>query len=281
MFLCIFAWKKIIECAGGGICLESERPVVYLTVNKLSDYTILCIQQWIDVIYYMKSDFYFICDNKQLEYRILKEVVFYGTDIKFMPSMKRRLKSICKTVATEKWKNAACAHLTSFYHAKDRGILRFWKIDADDTFICCKPQKIAEALHKVRCSADEKNVEIISLDMWRSRTQGRHWTWGVAYVNTENTDFCKICSENTDLSWANSGQYPYRVYKQETNIDWFFTYLKIHKKIAIETFYIENAIFVHWGNFLQAPRMVAAIYYWSQKKLLFPVYYYIHDFTTL
>ena len=242
----------------------------------MSDYSILCIQHWIDVLHYIKADFYFICDNKQLEYRILEQVYFYSTDIKFILSMKKRLKSVCKTVATEKWEKAACAHLTSFYHAKDKDIKKFWKIDADDTILCFNALKIADALNKVMEKTEEQKIAILSLDMWRSRTKGRHWTWGCAYVNTTYTDFCRLCNENKDLSWANQGKYPYRVYQQETNVDWYFTYLKIHKNIAIETFYIENAIFVHWGNFLQAPKMIAAIYYWNRGNLCFPIYQYIH-----
>lgn len=253
---------------------DPNQPIIYFKINRMADYTVSCIQHWVDVAYQMKADFMFLCDNTQLEYQVLKDVKFPSADVKFMPSMRKALKSATKVVATPRWQNAACVHLTPFYNAEKNNIKKFWAIDADDTMFCLSQNRVVELLKQVQSMADQNDISIISLDMWHSRTLGKHWSWGIAYIN-DNTGFCETINQTKDFSWINAGTYPYRASGQ-TNVDWYFTYLKNHKEFKIETFYVENAMFIHWGNFLKYPAMAAAVYYWSSGKLIYPIYRYVH-----
>lgn len=254
---------------------DPTQPIIYLKINRKADYTINCIQHWVNIAYNLKSDFYFICDNKQLEYDVLNRVVFPDINVKFLRSERKALKTVCETVSTGKWINVASAQLTTFYHANKNGIKRFWAIDADDTSFCMNDSVCASALKTVSEYTNQKEISIISLDMWHSRTSGKHWSWGIAYIN-DNVNLLDICCSNQDLSWISSGEYPFRLGNGETNTDWFFTYLKFVKKVKIETFYIENTWFIHWGNFLKFPGMVAAVYHWKNNKLSYPIYRFVH-----
>lgn len=254
---------------------DPDQPIIYFKINRIADYTISCIQQWVDVAYQMKADFVFVCDNTQLEYQVLNGVKFPSSDVKFIPSMKGALRRICKAISTPIWEKAACAHLTPFYHARKNGIKKYWAIDADDTMFCLLPKRIAEVLHQAQRLGKEADMSVLSLDMWHSRTLGRHWSWGIAYIN-ENVDFFRIFDEERDLSWVMAGDYPYRQGSGETNADWYFTYLKLHKGVRAETFYVDESMFIHWGNFVKYPSMTAAVYYWSKGKLSYPIYRYVH-----
>ena len=254
--------------------VDPNQPVIYLKVNRLADYTIPCIQRWVNTVYKMRADYYFICDNKQLEYQILKSVIFPDEEIKFLRSERRYLRKIGQVVATKGWQNAAYAHLTPFYHAKAAGEKNFWAIDADDTMFCFPEEQICEMLRKVQHTAAKEEISVFSLDVSTSRKLGRHWSWGIAFING-NRDYFQLFQEDGDRSWVTAGAYPYRMGNGQTNMDWYFTYLKYSKGLRAETFYVENACFIHWGNFLKYPGMTSAIYNWSQGKLSYPIYQYV------
>lgn len=275
---CVLLFGKEIAniCKNHANYANNGRPTFYFTVNKMEDYTRISVQQWVDIAYELDSDFYFICDNKKLKSFLLRNIIFPNNSVKFIPSMRRKLKKICQTISTKSWEKAACAHLTSFYHAKQNNIKKFWKIDADDTYLCMSPQKASEVLKKVESLAEKREMPVISLDMWHSRTKGKHWSWGIAYIDGEY-DFISLIEAEKNLSWVDSGPYPFKTGVGEVNVDWFFTYLKICKGVNCGTFYIENAYMVHWGNFLQYPSMVAALYFWSTEKLLYPIFRYLYE----
>lgn len=258
--------------------VDPKQPIMYFKINRLADYSQQCVQHWIDIAYQMKADYYFICDNMQLEYNLLRNVTFPNSDIKFMKSMRKTLKSIAQTVSTPQWQNTAYAHLTPFYHAKANGMTKYWCIDADDMTICLSPRRAAEIIATAQSTADAKNISAFSLDVWRSCSRRqRHWTWGVAYV-IDNVDFCSIFNNNADLSWMFEKRARYRIRDDESNFDWYFCFLKEQTGLNIETFYMENTYFIHWGDFLNAPRMLAGIYYWENGKLTFPIRKYVHEF---
>lgn len=250
---------------------KSEQPPMYLKVNRMSEYVALCVQQWVDVAQTIGADYFIICDDVKLKYHLLRNVLFPGKDIKFMRSMRRKLRHVSKTVADKKWEKAACAHMTSFYHADKRGVKNFWNIDADDTMLCLQPGRVAEALKIVQSVAEQHDISTISLDIWRSMTSGRHWSWGVSYVQN-NVDFCRIFNENKDLSWLELTP------GMEVNIDLYFNHLSKYFGIKVETFYVENMYFIHYGDFMNAPRLLAGVYFWHEGKLTFPIRKYIHKF---
>lgn len=249
--------------------IDPTRPPMYLKVNRMSYYAALCVQQWVDVAYSMRAEYYIVCDNKQLEYHLLRNVIFPDENIRFMTSMRKRLGHISRTLADGQWEKAACAHLTPFYHAKDMGKSKFWNIDADDTMFCLQNNRIARVLEMVQTTADSNEYSSLSLDMWRSVSHGRHWSCGVMYVN-DNVDFCHFFNENKDFSWT-------EVIKGVLNIDLYFNYLLREKNVKIDSFYVDNAYFIHYGDFLNAPRMLAGVYVWNNGKLTFPICKYIHE----
>lgn len=242
------------------------QPPMYFKVNRVTDFTKPCVQHWVNIAYQMKADYFIICDNKQMEYLLLRSVSFPSSEIKFISSIRKPLKKVCQTLCTPFWENATYAHLTPFYHSNDK---KFWAIDADDTMLCLKHRRVGEALKKTQNMVDKEGISAISLDMWRTRSYGKQWSWGVAYIN-DNIDFCSIFENNKDLSWTTH----YLDCDYRFNLDWFFTYLKDFKKQKIETFYIDNSYFIHWGNFFRGPT-TWHICLWSKGFLTYLILKYV------
>lgn len=251
---------------------NSGGPVVYFTANKYESYTISCVQRWVDIADALRYDYCFVCDNKDLEYAILRNVVFHSTDIRFISRMKtNESERISKCISSEKWIKPCQAHLTAFYEATQNDVSEFWKVDADDTVLCMPVSEAVKALRAAEKIARDENIAVISMDMWHSRTHGTHWSWGVAFVRNV-VSYTEIFSDIKDNSWAGN---KYKTGDGSINVDWFFTYLKAEKGLRCETFYIDKSYFIHYGNFLKYPRMVAAIYYYGDNRISYPVYRFV------
>lgn len=251
--------------------IDIDAPVFYLKVNRIADYTLRCIQEWLNIVYEMKADFYFICDSDLLRHMILNTCRFQDGDIKFLKSMRKELKHTAKNLYTGHWKNATYAHLTPFYHAKNNGIKRFWNIDADDTMFLLEPQLVSKILKKVEMESDQKGIAANSLDIWRSKTFGVHWTLGILYINGME-DFCRIFEANRNLSWTRE----YEAVTDAFNLDWFMSSLAKKEDINIQSFYVDNAMFIHWGSFILNP-FSASIFSWKDGKLVLPIQKNIFD----
>ena len=246
--------------------IDKTQPVFYLKINRRDDYVFLCFQHWIDTISSMNRDYYILCDNKKLEKEVLKRIVFPDSNIKFIKSCKnKKLERIVNKISTKFWIKATYAHLTTFYHASQNNFNAFWNIDADDTLFCMHPEKLSNYLKEVEIYANTNDIAAFSLDMHRSRTRGRHWSFGITYTRM-NTDWFKILNDNPNTEW----QKYYDNYDYNFNIDWFFTYLRDYKNIKNETFYINNSAFIHWGNFL-TNMIGAGIFNWGNGTLKFPI----------
>lgn len=261
--LCSFKNKKEVE--------NLDKKVFYFKVNRQADYTLMCIQHWVNTIRYFDCDFYFVCDNKRLERDIVRYICFKDTNIKFIRSQRKQLKKIANNLYTKYWKNATYAHLTPFYHAKEHAFKQYWTIDADDTMFLLNPPRVAEILERVETLAKQRNTTALSLDMWRTRTHGKHWSLGVVYIR-DNVDLCHYFEETTSLDWTKA----YEQIDVAFNVDWYFNYLKDSKNVAIETFYVENAYFIHWGDMLRNI-LGCSVYYWWNHMLLLPIIKYIYQ----
>lgn len=180
--------------------------------------------------------------------------------------MRRRLKKISRNLFSGNWGNATYAHLTPFYHARKRNTKLFWNIDADDTTIMLPAGKAAEVLDKAEKLVLKEHIAACSLDMWFTKTQRRHWSLGVLLINEEETDFCEIFRAQKDKKWFDTIDLA-----KTCSLDLYLTYLKYQRGLKIETFYIENCYFIHWGNFIYAPQW-AWISYWENGKVYFPLY---------
>lgn len=258
-FESIFKKKKVDF--NNGVGNFSDKPVFYLKINRNESFTLFCIQNWINIINEMNGDFYIICDNKKLEFNVLRNIIFPNRDIKMIKSRRKGiLRKIVKTVANKWWYNPAYAHLTSFFHAKENNIRDFYTIDADDTFFLIPKDKCIEVLTEIKKYAKKENISAFSLDMHLSRTKGKHWSFGITYIN-DNVDWVKIFSENKNLDWSKN--YPTLC---NINLDWFFTWLRDYKMFKNEIFYVENMPFIHFGDCYLIPLMWG-LYIWHKNKL--------------
>ena len=241
-------------------------PVFYLKINRIADYTLMCIQNWLTVIFYMDGDFYFVCDNKQLEREIVSRLTFRDGDIKFMPSRRKKLKNVAKNLWTGSWEMATYAHLTPFYHAKENDIKEYWAIDGDDTMFFLYPEQTIKVLEQAQKISKENGISAFSLDMHWSQMKGKHWSLGVLYIN-DTVDFCNIFENVNGLDWTE----PYKDIDDIFNLDWFFNYLRDNHVAKIETFYVEDCYFCHWFPNVLRYLIGGNLCYWHNKKIVYPI----------
>lgn len=247
--------------------VSRDKICFYLKVHNDDETMYRCLQNWIDVVDAINGDYFIICDSDKLKSKIMRKIFFPDLNIKFIKSQRKKLEKVISKLTTGFWGNAGCAHATTFYHAAENGIKEFWNIDADDTMILFKPNTVAQILEKVQDYAKNNKIEIFSLDMWRSRTRNKAWTFGVTYIQNP-IKFIDIFNKETGV-WKKD----YEGFDNALNIDWYITYLKNSGKVKAESFYIENSSFIHFGptrNFL-TNIIGSYICNWQNNKLTFPI----------
>ena len=266
--------KKELRLFGNFILKKKRKKydnVLYFKINRESDYALSCIQEWINIAYEMDYDFIFICDNNKLKYDIIRKCYFKDTNIRFISSMRHKLKKIAINLGTKKWLNATYAHLTPFYDAKKNKIKSFWNIDADDTSILLYPQFVNKLLKTAEKIAKEESYDAFALDMWRSKTLNKHWSLGIFYVD-DGAFFRNIFEKVKDMNWTDS----LKKYDRNFNVDWFMTYLKNEKIANLQTFYPNNTMFIHWGNFINNVSG-CWVNYWIDDKVYYPIFSAIYN----
>lgn len=227
-------------------CDNDFQDVFYLKVNNISNTSIQCIQHWVNIVGWMKADFYFVCDNPLLEQLIYERVHFDNKNIKFIKSVHYPLNRIVRNLSTSFWKKATYAHLTTFYHAQKNKIRNFWNIDADDTMLLVEAPRAAEILKKAKNYADENNLSAFSLDMHTSRTHGIHWSFGVSHI-INNVKISKL------LDFGKSDWYKHYLGIEPKNLDWYMNYLKdFMPNYKVMSYCINNLLFLHDTEFFTA-----------------------------
>lgn len=239
---------------------KKSKQVFYLKINRNDDIAYSIFQQWIDIVHYINAEYYILCDKDDIKQQIYKRINFHDYDIKFIKSDYVCLKNIVKQLTNKIWFNAGCAHLTTFKHSQNK-YNSFWNIDADDTLFCVDNKKMSKILVAISDYAEKNNIACFSLDMWKTITNNEHWSFGITYVNNK-IDWLKVINNKLN-------EKEYEKEKNNWNIDWFFTYLKKVTNYRIETFYIENLKFIHYGNFLVQP-VGAYFYQWKNGNLMLP-----------
>lgn len=240
----------------------------YLKINRRERYTFRNLQHWIDIVEGIEgSDYCILCDNDILKQEVLEQIRFARESVNFLESEKTlpELNDIVTNITDERWKNAGYAHMTTFYHARKNHYSTFWNIDADDTCICLPPKRVEELFHTVEAYVEKNSIDIISLDMWTTRTKGTHWSFGVTYVNNSVDWFSRIKQhyKNEELKA-----------QQVRNVDGYFSCLKICTDLRIETFYFENMRFIHYADdFIKRPD-VSGFFIWKDGKLILPILLY-------
>ena len=244
------------------------KPVAYLKYNSMTSYySPWCLQHWLNIFAVLDYNCYIICDNKKLQKKIENMVNFDKSHVKFIKSKRTIPRKIMQTVCTPNWKNAAFAHLTTFYHAKKHGIKEFWNIDADDTSFMHNHVTVAQSLEKVEQHARNDNIDLFSLDMHRTRYYGKHWTFGITFTRMQaNWESLLLATHGTKWREEFASFHEGGVY----NVDSYFAYLKNHNYAHIETFNIENMYFIHWGG-ASLVNFYRAIQIERQGMMYFPI----------
>lgn len=254
---------------------KTERPVAYLKINSKNwRYAIFCMHHWINIVTEMGCDFYILCDDINIEYKLLSEIPFQTSNIKFLRSDRHTFKKYIKNICAKRWVNAGYSHLTTYLHAKKYGIKEFWNIDGDDTSFFEEPQVIAKALLKAEEIARQKNYHAFSLDMHRTSFYGLHWTFGVTFTR-DYYDLFEILKRLKNDEWK-------KIYYNcvldspalDSNLDSFFTYLKDKNKLNLGTFNINDIYFMHWGicNTLEFFKMLQIV---QNGNMLYPIASYV------
>lgn len=248
---------------------KGENMVFYLKVNREEPYTYNNLQQWINSIRFF-SDYkiYILCDKKSIKEEIVNRIDLYKNEVEFIESnYSNEAIDIVKSFTCEtKWEKAGIAHLTTFLHARDNDIEKFWNIDADDTLFCIPPERLALCLNKAGVYADENQIHLFALDMWVSRWTDL-WSFGIVYCDNK-------------INWVeNIKRYCNGLWIKENNIfniDRLLGYIKKQNldNCRIESFYYENLKFIHYSNdFIKRP-VASGLYHFKDGKIFAPILYF-------
>ena len=192
--------------------------IFYLKANRNNSYVIPNLKHWLDAVMMYENGFaYILCDNPKLKERIMDGIPLDSNRVAFLESERNNeeinfvLENICKV---DKWKRVGQAHLTTHWHAKSIGCQYFWNIDADDTFVCLDPIRMAEMFRIVEKYAQLYSIKMFSLDMWRSMSISEHWAkganWSLGIVYVDNREpWNGILMEHCKDSAFQARTYPY------------------------------------------------------------------------
>ncbi|MDE6435800.1 MAG: hypothetical protein K2L07_16440, partial [Lachnospiraceae bacterium] len=246
----------------------NKQKAFYLKINRSEDFALRNLSRWIDAAYLAKADCYIVCDREDLVEKI-KDTILLSGSAEFIKSGKSAdMETIVNQIASRNWINAAYAHLTTFWHAEDMGYDYFWNIDADDTQLCLSADRTQELFQCVESYAEENSIDCFSLDMWSSRFNGMHWSFGITYTKVRADWRSLLLQHCSDVEYKQFGT------DDNNNVDWFFTYLKTCTALRIETFYLENLKFIHYSNDFFLKPVGSGFYHWKGGKLLYPILYY-------
>lgn len=250
--------------------INKDEPVFYLKVNRNIEDTFICLQYWINIISDINADFYIVCDNKDLKLKILEKIQFKNSNIKFIKSKIKPFKKIVKKQKLhKKWERAAFAHLSVFLHAKENNIQNFWNIDADDALLLTEVKNAVNIIKQAEIYADNKGLNAFSFDFWATKTKGRHWSFGITYIRN-NVDYFDAINKNI-INWED-----YKNFTSVHNIDWIFSSLKDKSILNLESFYVENLYFLHWGRFFGDMKN-SYISVWNNGEMFYPIWNIFKD----
>ena len=164
-------------------------------------------------------------------------------------------------ISHSRWKRVAYSLLTPFLHARNNGYKDFWNIDADDTGLYAKRRKITKILKNVKDYSVSNKVDMISLDMCRTRYIGSHWTFGITYTDN-SVNWLELMKDHCKDSFFLDKNCKY----WDLNIDGYCAYLGYSEFVNLSTFYVENLQMIHHDdNVYQHPGW-GALRYWKNGK---------------
>ncbi len=241
----------------------NNKKVFYLKVNSKNYKTSMkCIEQWLDVANKMDADYYFICDDKDLERNILKTINFPNADIKFITSDRTILKSTLKKICSVSHLNAAYATLTAYKHSETNGIKNFWCIDADSIYIFAQTNDIVKSLTRAENIAENQDLHALTLDTERSSCLGLKWNFGVTYVRHNQDEYGNGYEAYLKSIVPKKLLEYYRIMlglnHTKSSLSDIFSYLKATSLLKLATFNMTNIFVINWNlcNFDDISRMI-------------------------
>lgn len=256
---CFFPSRKYNKYA------KEKGLAFYLKVNRDAAYTLNCLHRWMAIAERMNAAVIIVCDNPRLERKIYRHTWVKDPNLQFITSVKTPFMGFINNIAAKHWHNAACAHLTTLFHARQSGFTRFWNIDADDTLFLCSDEAVVSLLEQAQNYAEVNDIHLFSLDMWKSRTYGKHWSWGITYCRT-NLDVLSIISSEKNADWISF--YLDSIEPNNYNSDWHINSLqRRNSPVRIGVFYPINTGFIHWGDLLFNP-IGSYICRWTDKQTI-------------
>lgn len=242
----------------------------YLKVNRIEIYAFNCLQKWVDALSLIENArIVLICDRDEFVYglRELEKKGEYSIldKVEIMKSAREdeRLQRIVEKTCSQKWEPAGYAHLSTFLDAS-RDKEPFWNIDADDVYFTVSPQRVCEILKCVENTAKDRKIDVFSLDMHVSHLEGMHWSFGVTYT-ANNVNWLERMEEYLDSYTL------MKSYLGESNLDWYFTFLRAQSELNIESFYVENLRFIHYHSDFLRGCLYCGIYYCENGRYYSPI----------
>ena len=110
---------------GIGKTTRHSEIAAYLKINRKDQYSIFCLQEWIETFHRLNYDCFIVCDNPAL-YKILEKiVVFPSRRFQIIKSQTRVFNSLLRKMISKCWLKAGIAHFTTFSHAEKK-VMRFF-----------------------------------------------------------------------------------------------------------------------------------------------------------
>lgn len=190
-----------------------------------------------------------------------KRLFFHQKKFQIIRSQTTTFDKSLRQMISKCWLKAGIAHFTTFLHAERNEYDFFWNVDADDTTFCCDIEKRCTLLKIAEQYSFEHGLNAFSYDMWWTRSLGTHWSFGITFTKTM-TNFLKWVKSYSNKNW----QKDYQKYNVEFNVDWFFTFAKEKNILKCDSFYAEDLILIHWGDFFRN-NFASNISYFNDKKL--------------
>lgn len=241
----------------------TNRRVMYLKININDFYAFDCFQHWVDTAHKMNAIVIIVCDSETVAENIKKRITFHNIEFIWLKSRTGRLSNLVKITSDSCWSRVVCAKLTCFDHAKEHNISNFWKIDADDTKLCCSVSQVVNILTNAESVAENQSINAFSLDMHFSFTKSKHWSFGVCYIRQMENLFDVIRKQS--LEWKS--QYASILNRVvQMNIDCYFSFLMEQGTFNIKTFYVDELYFIHCKDFFGRN-----LYFWKDKKCIHPI----------
>ena len=211
-----------------------------LKINASNAIAMMCFQNWVDVCNALGGNIVIVCDKRDIEKKIRRQIIFGKSTVSFVKSRISKIDKIARSIADPFWYGAARAHLATFFDAQTKGIDSFWNIDADDTFFVASVSYVSHLMVCAEKAALDKGIDNFSFDMHTTFFSGKHWSFGITFCRNIQKSL-RLCKSIPNKNW----RYKFVDVCDLMNLDWYFTFLRDCGKLVNEVFYVDGVYFYH------------------------------------